>query len=89
VLPVFAARVFRLGVARSVQLSQKKSSLQFKAIDQVLQTFNKETNEKQAVSYRCADIDKMVPHIMGVSKVGCSHTAASIPIAVPRCPAAS
>lgn len=41
---------------------------QFKALDQVLQTFNKDTGEKQAISYRCIDIDRLVPQIMGVSK---------------------
>lgn len=52
-----------------VQLTQKKTALQFKTLDQTLQTFNKETGQKQALSYRCADIDRIVPSLMGVSKV--------------------
>ena len=52
-----------------VQLSQKKTALQFKALDQTLQTFNKDTGQKVAVSYRCADLDRIVPTLMGVSKV--------------------
>ena len=32
--------------------------MQFKALDNVLQTLNRETGVKEALSYRCADIDK-------------------------------
>ena len=53
-----------------MQLTQKKTTLQFKAIDQVVQTFNKETGQKEALSYRCQDMDRIVPTMMGVSKVG-------------------
>lgn len=55
-------------VLRSFQLTQKKTNMQFKTLDSTLQTINKETNAKEAVTYRCADIDKMVPSLMGVSK---------------------
>ena len=37
---------------------QKKSTLQFKALDNVVQTVNRETGQKEAVSYRCQDVDK-------------------------------
>jgi hypothetical protein len=43
--------------------------LQFKTLDQVLQTMNQETGVKEAISYRCTDIDRLVPQLMGVSKV--------------------
>ncbi len=43
--------------------------MQFKSLDATLQTTNRETGQKQAITYRCADIDKMVPSLMGVSKV--------------------
>ncbi|KAA6427219.1 MAG: DNA repair Rad50 [Trebouxia sp. A1-2] len=49
-------------------LTQKKTALQFKTLDQTLQTFNRDTGQKQALSYRCADIDRIVPSLMGVSK---------------------
>ncbi len=52
-----------------LQLTQKKSALQFKALDQTLQTINRDTNQKEALSYRCADMDRIVPSLMGVSKV--------------------
>ncbi|KAL3148389.1 DNA repair protein rad50 [Trebouxia sp. C0009 RCD-2024] len=55
-------------VIRTFQLTQKKTALQFKTLDQTLQTFNRETGQKQALSYRCADIDRIVPSLMGVSK---------------------
>ena len=56
----------------ALQLTQKKTALQFKTVDQTLQTYNKDTFEKQALSYRCSDIDRLVPQAMGVSKVsGC------------------
>ena len=42
-------------------------------MDQVLQTYDKVTGEKQAVSYRCIDIDRQVPQLMGVSKVWYLH----------------
>ena len=42
---------------------------QIKTHAQTLQTFNKETGQKPALSYRCADIDRIVPSLMGVSKV--------------------
>jgi hypothetical protein len=54
-----------------MQLTEKKNSRQFKTLDSTLQTVDPITNEKQAVTYRCIDIDKMVPSLMGVSKVRC------------------
>ena len=52
-----------------LQLTQKKTTLQFKALDQTLQTINRENNQKEALTYRCADMDRIVPSLMGVSKV--------------------
>lgn len=42
--------------------------MQFKALDQTVQTFNPVTNEKEAINYRCADMDRLIPQLMGVSK---------------------
>jgi DNA repair protein RAD50 len=55
-------------VVRSFQLTQKKATMTFKTLDSTLQTINKDTGQKQALTYRCADIDKLVPSLMGVSK---------------------
>ncbi|RXI00562.1 hypothetical protein DVH24_000796 [Malus domestica] len=53
---------------RSFQLTQKASKMEFKAIDSVLQTINPHTGEKVCLSYRCADMDREIPSLMGVSK---------------------
>lgn len=54
-------------VIRSFQLTQRKSSMAFKALDNVLQTVNRATGAREALSYRCADIDRILPSLMGVS----------------------
>ncbi|XP_074570260.1 DNA repair protein RAD50 [Curcuma longa] len=53
---------------RSFQLTQKTSKMEFKAIESVLQTINPHTGEKVCLSYRCADMDREIPALMGVSK---------------------
>ncbi|GMH20274.1 hypothetical protein Nepgr_022115 [Nepenthes gracilis] len=53
---------------RSFQLIQKASKMEYKAIESVLQTINPHTGEKVGLSYRCADMDREIPAIMGVSK---------------------
>ncbi|CAA7027279.1 unnamed protein product [Microthlaspi erraticum] len=53
---------------RSFQLTQKAKKMEYKAIDSVLQTINPHTGEKVCLSYRCADMDREIPALMGVSK---------------------
>ncbi|ONK67896.1 uncharacterized protein A4U43_C05F4920, partial [Asparagus officinalis] len=53
---------------RSFQLTQKASKMEFKALESVLQTINPHTGEKVCLSYRCADMDREIPQLMGVSK---------------------
>ncbi|EPS72319.1 hypothetical protein M569_02430, partial [Genlisea aurea] len=53
---------------RSFQLTQKASKMEYKAIESVLQTINPQTGEKVCLSYRCADLDREIPALMGVSK---------------------
>ncbi|KAL4192604.1 hypothetical protein AMTRI_Chr06g195080 [Amborella trichopoda] len=53
---------------RSFQLTQKASKMEYKAIESVLQTVNPHTGEKVCLSYRCADMDREIPALMGVSK---------------------
>ncbi|EFJ41705.1 hypothetical protein VOLCADRAFT_32846, partial [Volvox carteri f. nagariensis] len=55
-------------VTRSFQLTQKKTALQFKSLDAVLSCRNRNTGQRESVTYRCADLDRMVPTLMGVSK---------------------
>ena len=59
-------------VLHGAQLTQKKTALQFKALDQTLQTHDKD-GVKQALSYRCADIGRVVPGLMGGCKVDHTH----------------
>ncbi|KAK6161690.1 hypothetical protein DH2020_005071 [Rehmannia glutinosa] len=53
---------------RSFQLTQKATKMEYKAIESVLQTINPQTGEKVSLSYRCADMDREIPALMGVSK---------------------
>jgi len=62
------AQQTRIVCSRYFQLTQARSKLQYKALDQTIQTINKETREKEAVSHRCVDMDRIVPTLMGVSK---------------------
>jgi DNA repair protein RAD50 len=54
-------------VVRSFQLTQKNKKLEFKQLESAIQTKN-EKNEVVSHSYRCSDMDKLVPEMMGVSK---------------------
>jgi DNA repair protein RAD50 len=54
-------------ITRSMQCSQKASKLEFKTLEGALQTYN-QNGEKVSQSLRCADIDKEIPELMGVSK---------------------
>ena len=51
---------------RSFSLTQKAQSRQYKAFEAALQTLD-EHNEKACLSYKCADLNKLVPEMMGVS----------------------
>ncbi|XP_057766216.1 DNA repair protein RAD50 isoform X2 [Salvia miltiorrhiza] len=42
--------------------------MEYKAIESVLQTINPQTGQKVCLSYRCADMDREIPALMGVSK---------------------
>jgi DNA repair exonuclease SbcCD ATPase subunit len=51
---------------RNFQLSQKKAKREFKGMEAVLQTRDADGRES-SVSHRCADMEKLVPQLMGVS----------------------
>jgi DNA repair protein RAD50 len=55
-------------VIRAFQLTQKKTSLQFKTLDSSLSTLDPETGEMATVPNRCSDINAAVPVTMGVTK---------------------
>lgn len=49
-----------------MQLSRKKTKMEFKALDGVIRTTNN-NNEKVSTSHKCSELDKMVPEMLGVS----------------------
>ena len=53
-------------VIRSFKLTQKRTKLEFKAMDSVLKTAK--DGEQSSISHRCSDMDKLVPDFLGVSK---------------------
>lgn len=55
-------------VTRSMELTQKKTTLSFKALDGVLRTNDPSTGERISMSHKCAELDKQIPALMGVSK---------------------
>ena len=54
-------------VTRSLELSQKSNKQTIKTLDSSIQTYDK-NNNPISQSYKCADIDKQIPELMGVSK---------------------
>lgn len=56
-------------VVRSLQVTRRKGgALTFKSLEAALQTIDRATNDKRAITMRCTDIDRAVPTMMGVSK---------------------
>lgn len=52
-----------------VQLTQKKTSMQFKTLDTSLRTIDKDTKQHQTTSYKCAEVDQIVSEKMCIDKV--------------------
>eukprot|EP01035_Chromulina_nebulosa_P017058 gene17058-22569_t len=52
---------------RSLQLTRKRTKLEYKALDAVLETKDVETNERSSLSMKCSELDKQVPLLMGVT----------------------
>lgn len=53
------------GSSSNAASSSVPMTLQFKALDQVVSTIDPATRVKRAMTYRCADMDKVVPQLMG------------------------
>jgi DNA repair exonuclease SbcCD ATPase subunit len=51
---------------RSLQVMKKKNKLEFKALEGVLRTTNKD-GESVSISMKCADIDRVIPENLGIS----------------------
>lgn len=60
-------------VARSMEVSQKKTSASFKALDGTIRTVNRETGERVTLSHKCTELDNSIPTYLGVSKPILEH----------------
>ena len=52
---------------RSFQLTQSKQSRSFKALESILRVKELSDGSSRSISHRCADMDKLVPQMMGVT----------------------
>lgn len=52
---------------RSIQLTQKKTKLEQKTLENLLLSTDPETGSQISLSSRCADLDIEIPHQLGVS----------------------
>ncbi|KAF2071270.1 hypothetical protein CYY_007407 [Polysphondylium violaceum] len=57
---------------RSLSLIQKLHKQEYKQIDSSLQSYNSE-GQKVSKSFRCSDLDKEIPELMGISKAILKH----------------
>ena len=53
-------------VIRSMEVTQKKSMMSFKALDGVIRSTGP-TGEKVTLSHKCTELDKQIPDLIGVS----------------------
>jgi DNA repair protein RAD50 len=60
-------------VVRSMELTQKKTTQTFKQLDGVLRMTDPITGEKVSLSHKCTELDKQIPHLLGVSKPILEH----------------
>jgi len=54
-------------VVRSMELTQKKTTMTFKNLDGTLRTTDDQGN-KQSLSHKCTELDRQIPILLGVSK---------------------
>jgi len=59
-------------VIRSMELTQKKTTMQFKQLDGIIRTTD-ESGRKVALSHKCSELDRQVPQLLGVSKSILEH----------------
>lgn len=55
-------------VTSSMQLTQRRASTQLKSTDGVVRMWDETTGEAVALSHKCADMRRVVPELMGVSR---------------------
>lgn len=59
-------------VVRSLELTQKKSTLTFKTLDGIIRTTDEQGN-RQSMSHKCTELDRQIPQLLGVSKAVLEH----------------
>jgi len=60
-------------VMRCMEVTQKKSSQSFKALDGTIRMMDPNTGERVVMSHKCTELDKTIPSLMGVSKPILEH----------------
>ena len=58
---------------RSAQLTQNKTTRTYKALESVLRIKDLVSGKESSISHRCADMEKLVPQLMGVSAAVLDH----------------
>jgi DNA repair protein RAD50 len=56
-----------------MEVSQKKTSASFKALDGTIRTVNRETGERVTLSHKCTELDNSIPTYLGVSRPILEH----------------
>jgi DNA repair protein RAD50 len=60
-------------VIRSMEVTQKKTNMSFKALDGIIRTTDPETGQRVSLSHKCTELDRQIPQLMGVSKPILEH----------------
>ena len=60
-------------VVRSMELTQKKTTLSFKQLDGALRTMDQQTGKIVSLSHKCGELDRQLPQLLGVSKPILEH----------------
>ena len=60
-------------VIRSMEVTQKKTTMSFKALDGILKTTHPETGKSVSLSHKCTELDRQIPALLGVSKAILEH----------------
>lgn len=73
-------------VIRSMEVTQKKTTMTFKQSDGVLRTIDEHTGDRVSLSHKCSELDRILPPMLGLSKaviesvIFCHQEEASWPL---------
>ena len=59
-------------VVRSMEVTQKKTTMTFKQLDGIVRTTDEQGN-KISLSHKCTELDRQIPQLLGVSKAVLEH----------------